>query len=122
MFGDISNSTFINNSATYEGGAVAILIASGLGSPNILNSQFIGNISQEAGGGAVYTLALDSIVGSRFVDNRSTAGGAVMVQSSSPLLIDNSTFIGNRTDSPSTITTGGRWMSAMISKSATASS
>jgi len=105
MFGDISDSTFINNSATYDGGAVLIFANN---PANILNSQFIGNVAQEGGGGAVYALGLGSIVGSRFVDNRSITGGAVVVQNpASGFTINNSTFIANRTHGLGSFADGG---------------
>ena len=70
----IRNSSFVGNTASWDGGAIAKYS----GTVTITNSSFIGNVSSISGG-AIYTSSSGKIdvMNSTFIDNRSGKGGAV---------------------------------------------
>lgn len=70
----ITNNTFQNNSAVYNGGAV-VFISSVIKNQNISNNSFINN-SAECGG-AIYSNLNLNISSSSFIQNNATYGGAL---------------------------------------------
>lgn len=95
VFGDlgrISNSSFVNNEAQFEGGAID---TANWGRVDISNSAFIGNRAYL--GGAINTGngGQVNISDSAFIGNQAHRGGAVNTANGGPVNISNSTFIGN---------------------------
>ncbi|TGO02246.1 hypothetical protein PN36_28055 [Candidatus Thiomargarita nelsonii] len=92
--GHITNSTFSNNSAHYHGGAV-------YESGNITNSIFSNNSASNYGGGAVS--GSGNITNSTFTSNSANSGGAVSGSGN----ITNSTFSNNSSNSIGGAVVGG---------------
>jgi predicted outer membrane repeat protein len=102
---NVSRSTFKNNSATDEGGAIMGDEDTSGSVMQVINSTFIGNQAEEAGAISSRTLNNLSIIGSLFQANRaygvdfspnfSWAVGAVMVEDDGGYLISGNRFISN---------------------------
>jgi len=96
--GGIEGSTFTDNTAKLNGGAIDIATLTG----GIRNSQFINNYSETGTGGAVFVHSgvLNGISGSTFKDNRTwgeiRGGGAISVNGAIEKGIQDSTFENNK--------------------------
>lgn len=88
---DIAGSTFENNVASTQGGAIRALT----GTLVVTGSTFTGNAATSSSGGAVSTLAPTTIDGCTFTDNTATIAGAVEVVSGTTADILASSFIRN---------------------------
>ncbi len=87
----ISGSTFRNNRATNNGGAI---VTTGSNSLNIANSKFESNRAKN--GGALYLTVLTRITGSSFSSNSATGnGGGLYTTGSSRSIISSSKFTSN---------------------------
>ena len=93
--GIVSGSTFINNSATDHGGAVFLASAiSWSGNGAILDSTFINNSATGSGGAVSWGGANGRLSGSTFINNSASSGGAVYWSGSNGTILD-SKFINN---------------------------
>ncbi|MEA4956099.1 hypothetical protein SDC9_03477 [bioreactor metagenome] len=87
----ILGSTFRNNRATNNGGAI---VTTGSNSLNIANSKFESNRAKN--GGALYLTVLTRIIGSSFSSNSATGnGGGLYTTGSSRSIISSSKFTSN---------------------------
>lgn len=105
----ISNSTFVNNTALHEGGAIYKLLPNFSTFPLALviwGSVFEGNSAlgqydstnafrQTSGGGAIYSLSCMLICDSLFLGNSAEMLGGAVRSINSDIFIDNSIFINN---------------------------
>jgi CSLREA domain-containing protein len=87
----ITNSRFLNNSATQGG---VFRVESQL---NISNSLFVGNRAFVSGGVFVnvFTSSAINVTGSRFINNVAASGGSVSYQDQGTAQFTNSCFVGN---------------------------
>ena len=88
----INNSTFINNSATTQGGAI-YMYSGGKPSIHLSNSTFINNTSPKGGAMLVYstTAVIDNCT---FTDNSADRAGALWLENGNNI-VNNSYFEGN---------------------------
>lgn len=90
---EITNSTFVDNSAVDSGGAVNSVYASIVDSTFVDNSTTVDNPDADQRGGAVSAQNSLQVTGSIFTGNSARDGGAVA--SGESLFVLNSTFVDN---------------------------
>ena len=90
---DISDTSFLNNTASGSGGAI-----NSSGTMSVVNSTFDGNRSVSSYGGAINSSGTARISGSVFKNNRASEGGAVYTSgNNASLTVADTQFIGNYT-------------------------
>ena len=89
----VSNSTFLNNWAENQGGAIYCKETITFGGKP---SYFIGNIGKKSSGGAVFTSKLDSCSNVVFIGNKANGdGGALYVNNACTMTLSNCYFSSN---------------------------
>lgn len=93
----ISTSTFSNNTATHDGGA----IVNQQGTLLIYQSTFADNVAEQDDGGAIWTNGYVTIETTTFKFNASGNSGGGIIQPSGSLWVENSTFVANSAENNS---------------------
>ncbi len=86
----VTSSTFTDNTANGDGGAIENFFASNL---NITNSTFIGNTADN--GGAINNMQTCTVTDSTFSGNTATYYGGGAISNTQNLIVNNSKFINN---------------------------
>ena len=94
----IENSTFINNHAPSDGGAIHFANTQGSNSNNIFNCTFINNTAVSGGGAVLVQAPGCSVINSTFINNSATYGGSIRWDGYSGT-IRNTTFTTNHASS-----------------------
>ena len=94
---EISDSEFVGNSSSNNGGAISHQPSDGNGSLTIDNVDFTGNTVSDSGqrGGAIFAAADATINDSSFVENEAPSGGAIFFDSSADAVVTRSNFSEN---------------------------
>ncbi|MBX2803524.1 MAG: hypothetical protein KTR31_37935 [Myxococcales bacterium] len=87
---DVQRSRFCDNSATYRGGAIQLML--GAISPLVAHNVFWGNHASESGG-ALSTNVAAVVQNSTFIDNDALLGGTVRARLSADVLVVNSIVV-----------------------------
>ncbi|MBR1610992.1 MAG: right-handed parallel beta-helix repeat-containing protein, partial [Methanobrevibacter sp.] len=94
----IENSTFINNYAPTDGGAIHLANTQGSRSNSIINCTFINNTAASGGGAVLVQAPGCNVTNSTFINNSATLGGAMRWAGYSGT-IRNTTFTTNHASS-----------------------
>ena len=92
--GTIINSTFTNNNATYDAGAI---YTGGSANCNVINSTFTGNKATNWGGAIRIQNGNGNVINSTFTNNKAKSGGAIYLSGANNVI--NSTFTENNASS-----------------------
>ena len=94
----VVNSYFVKNTASWHGGAIAVIGENGTGSLTVQRSTFLRNQAEDGGAIVVAGLAqASSIQNSTFVANVATRAAGAISGSFANVTASNSTFVDNRT-------------------------